>query len=408
MNIQRLFEDNVQGLRFGQNYQASGHCPFPGHNDKNPSFSVNLDKNSEKYGLWTCHGGCGSGNAPLFAERLGHDPAPYKSYKKNNYDQIDIKNKALCLHDYLTTNFIELQEIGKIPSSWNLNTVKATLTGYDKTKDCITFIHCDSSSQPINIKYHKFGEGKETNQQGQSKAKLFPLNLIPAYDNDQIIVYCEGEKDCVTLLSQGINAVTGTTGAGSIPKDLTSISDKKKLIIAYDNDQEGIKSSQPLASKLRYEFPSIDLRISYWKDRPKHFDITDYFLEGNTKTDFYEILLQSEPFKIASGNWIKLYRKSINSVVFKNCALWHLWCFLIMRTSFKRDFVLWKTGRSNTTILVQPGQVVFGRNQWAKQLNIHPSTLWDRIKKLERMGNIEIQPNTHYSIITICNWDTYQ
>jgi len=44
-----------------------GHCPF--HDDREPSFSANIET-----GLWKCHAGCGDGNARQFAERLGVEP----------------------------------------------------------------------------------------------------------------------------------------------------------------------------------------------------------------------------------------------------------------------------------------------------------------------------------------------
>lgn len=58
-------------LRPGRSTQVTAHCPF--HDDRRRSLSVNLDT-----GLWTCHGGCGSGNRAQFAARLSGEPAPAK------------------------------------------------------------------------------------------------------------------------------------------------------------------------------------------------------------------------------------------------------------------------------------------------------------------------------------------
>ena len=69
--IVSLYQSYVSGLEgIGSHGEHSGHCPF--HDDANPSFSVDLGS-----GLWTCHAGCGSGDAANFAERVGLDPKPF-------------------------------------------------------------------------------------------------------------------------------------------------------------------------------------------------------------------------------------------------------------------------------------------------------------------------------------------
>jgi len=55
-----------------------------------------------------------------------------------------------------------------------------------------------------------------------------------------------------------------------------------------------------------------------------------------------------------------------------------------------------------------PGQFIYGRHSAAKALKMKSPTVQSRMKKLEKMGNIIIQSITHYSIITIVNWEHYQ
>ena len=209
-------------------------------------------------------------------------------------------------------------------------------------------------------------------------------------------------------LSHGINTITNTTGAGNIPKDLIPLREFKQIYVVYDNDKPGIKGSQSLANKLNYEFKAMDIRIYFWKDQPDKYDITDYFQDGNNIQAFYKLLLNSETFKISNGNWLRLYRKSRESEVFKKSSIWHLWSYCLMTASHKRQYVTWKTGRGSITILVKRGQFVFGRNQLAKELNVKPSTLHYRLKCLQEMGNIKIKANNQYSIITIFNYEVYQ
>jgi len=105
--------------------------------------------------------------------------------------------------------------------------------------------------------------------------------------------------------------------------------------------------------------------------------------------------------------YVKLYRKSIDSQVFANMGLWQVWCWCLMKASHKEKWVPIKTGRGETEVLLQPGQFIFGRKSASKKLKMKPSTIQDRMRKLQNMQNLVIQPVTHYSIITILNWDIY-
>ena len=78
INYKELFDSVCDKVRCtgGDEYIAS--CPFPNHNDKNPSFSVNTDS-----GLWNCKS-CGEkGNAYKFADDWGH-PNPKQFINEND------------------------------------------------------------------------------------------------------------------------------------------------------------------------------------------------------------------------------------------------------------------------------------------------------------------------------------
>jgi len=57
---------------------------------------------------------------------------------------------------------------------------------------------------------------------------------------------------------------------------------------------------------------------------------------------------------------------------------------------------------------VERGSFVFGRKTASKELNMPERTVYDRILKLAKMQNIAIISNSHYSIISICNYEYYQ
>lgn len=67
-----------------------------------------------------------------------------------------------------------------------------------------------------------------------------------------------------------------------------------------------------------------------------------------------------------------------------------------------------KTGKSIIEIKILPGQFVYGRLSAAKELNMKPSTVRNRMKKLQDMQNLDIKEDSQYSIVSIINWATYQ
>jgi biotin operon repressor len=79
-----------------------------------------------------------------------------------------------------------------------------------------------------------------------------------------------------------------------------------------------------------------------------------------------------------------------------------------MRTTYKTRHVSLKTGKGSVIVTIEPGQFIFGRYSVSKDLGESPSTVWDRMKKLAKIGNITIESNDQYSIVSICNWESYQ
>lgn len=109
-----------------------------------------------------------------------------------------------------------------------------------------------------------------------------------------------------------------------------------------------------------------------------------------------------------NGGYVKLFRKTLNSQVFANEGLLKLWVWCLLKASHKEEWLPIRTGKGTTEVRVGPGQFIFGRKTAAKELRAKPSTIQDRVKKLEKAGNIVTQSVTHYTIITIVNWDIYQ
>jgi len=106
--------------------------------------------------------------------------------------------------------------------------------------------------------------------------------------------------------------------------------------------------------------------------------------------------------------YIKMYRKTLTSRVFGNEGLLKVWLWCLLKASHKERWVSLKTGKGVIEVKLLPGQFILGRESAAKKLKMKPSTVWDRMRKLKNMQNLDIKTNRQYSVISIVNWDTYQ
>lgn len=108
------------------------------------------------------------------------------------------------------------------------------------------------------------------------------------------------------------------------------------------------------------------------------------------------------------NGWVRLHRQVIESEIFADSDLLKLFIWLLCRTSFKRSPARLTVGRGCSTVMLEPGQCIVGRHAAAEELGWPPSTFRDRLAKLEAMGIADRHPDTHWTIVSIVNWDKYQ
>ncbi len=252
-----LFLPHVKG-KIDSKGELNGRCPF--HHDKQASFSANIDK-----GLWICYAGCGHGNAYQFAEKMGVDPKPWingtKEQDLTRPAEQSYQNKAIKYHRYFMDH-LDTLNIHK----WSTQAIKKTHTGWDPKYKCFTFPIYDSAGILINIRWHKKSQIK-----GVHGSHWFPAAVFRK--PHEYIVWCEGEKDALTLLSHNIPAVTNTNGAGKIPLDLTPLAEIPILYVCFDPDMQGITGAKKVIEKIRKIYKNITI---YNCTIPGGLDVTDW------------------------------------------------------------------------------------------------------------------------------------
>jgi len=116
---------------------------------------------------------------------------------------------------------------------------------------------------------------------------------------------------------------------------------------------------------------------------------------------------------MSRAGWVKLWRKSMESAVWSDPNLWRVYCCCLMLANHKERWV--KVDGLAKPVLVKPGQFITGRFEFHKAMypkkrksNPSPITVWRWIKVLQALGNLIIETNNKFSLITVVNWDTYQ
>ena len=107
-------------------------------------------------------------------------------------------------------------------------------------------------------------------------------------------------------------------------------------------------------------------------------------------------------------SYIKIYRDLMDSYAFANPKHLKIWLWLLMKANYKKAFVPISTGRGEMTVEVKRGQLIFGRFKAEEELEIESTFIRRTLQKFEELDQIKIEVHSHYSIITICKYDSYQ
>ena len=180
----------------------------------------------------------------------------------NNFEEV--KNWLLC-------RTISEEILKKYNISWN---GKIIIPVYDESGKFLFNKYRRSPITEIGDKY-LYDVG--------SKATLFGTQFI---DKTQPVILCEGELDCLALVSHGFQAVSSTGGCKTF-KDEWIPWFTMPVFICYDIDTAGREG----ALMVHYKIPGSKII-----NLPVDKDVTDYFILGNKKEDFRKLILGAVEF----------------------------------------------------------------------------------------------------------------
>ena len=114
-----------------------------------------------------------------------------------------------------------------------------------------------------------------------------------------------------------------------------------------------------------------------------------------------------------TDGWVKLWRKSIESAVFADPGLWHLWTYCLMKANHAPGWVA--VHGLAEPVRVDRGQFITGRFALHKECyprrrkkNPSSKTLWRWLLILKNMRNLALETSSRFSMVTVCNYAAYQ
>jgi len=291
-----LFQRHIKQIKRHENNHAIGLCPF--HDDRNPSFSVDLTT-----GKWKCHStSCGkSGGLLTFSREIG-ERLPDDIYREF-IDEIGLKPKSRIVHrgdnekptwneDGDILERVEryrkrLYEDDNLLEYWKRRgispeTLSSLFVGYDDKSNAYTIPHLAENREIVAIKRVYSSNSHGYSWEGSKRSCLYLGGLIKSLEPGDSLIITEGEKDTLSLLDERILNVVGSPSSEGFNDDPSVFDGVGDIFILFDNDDSGQQGALRTSKKIGYRS-----RVVNWQryeeligeELPRGFDLTDLRLK---------------------------------------------------------------------------------------------------------------------------------
>lgn len=234
--------------------EMKGCCPF--HDDKNPSFTVNLNT-----GKWFCHAGCGSGNYIGFVAKL-NDIDRKEAYKKilldHGIDQAETQKK----NDYRGFSLSQYCKEKNIPKDFLVDIFHVSDVVIHGTP-CVKMPYMKEDGTEYRAKIRQANK-KQFYDSGKGGVILYGEWMLPEIREQKCVCIVEGESDTQSMRYMNF-PVLGVPGASSFNCEMAKkIKDFKCIYVHCESDDAGNKFAfQCVPERLKEVGYSGDLYI--WK-----------------------------------------------------------------------------------------------------------------------------------------------
>jgi len=287
-------------------YELKAQCPFnhlhTSGKDKNPSFTVNLER-----GVYYCNACNSKGNIHTFYS-LVHKTSKADTWhilgdaleipRPDDEDSRPAIDPALPIkwHAALGTTTNIVKEILSDKRGLTEATLARFLIGWDGER--VTVPVYDEFSELVNIRRYKWNSFEDnfkmTNYEDEvgnayGESRLYGIEHL--FDESvKRIIWCEGEWDRLVSEQAGFPTVTATSGANSFKHEWFKLLKlKEEVWICYDNDEAGRRAAAYMMDNLR----GIKVKVVRWPEKFREKgDITDLLVgEKYTAQQFEELFV---------------------------------------------------------------------------------------------------------------------
>jgi len=237
--------------------ELTARCPNPNHEDKNPSWSFNLE--SQFFNCWSC-GFSGKGVASLFL-KLGLDIPEWvincnnihnvKKRVKTSVPIVEVVSVRNSWLSWLSANSDGAYEKLKVRDIEYESIIKFKI-GYNADKDILFFPCLDNSMNLLGWveRSDNWDFRYRVMPAGINKGNLiFGGHLISS--NDNTIYLVEGPIDCIKMWQWGFKSVA-VLGSALLDGHVSWLLDNANYVIVIpDNDKAGLKFRYSVVDKLK-------------------------------------------------------------------------------------------------------------------------------------------------------------
>lgn len=309
-----IVEPYLESPRLSGSENLAAKCPFPDHDDHNPSFAININN-----GLWKCHGCNRSGNLATLLRGLGVSrsrvdqlvgPVLPQLQKRQRREQQRKQSRFIGSDPFLAEVIIpesvlgvfDWRPDGLVEQGFDQKLLRELEVGYDREKDRITYPIRDvygnlvgvsgrSTLHGVKPRYlvyrgrRKTDKGFVAGDFGPGFDDLFPTYQIKSHkylwnahrvfrlleDSDEPIIVVEGFKGCIWLMQHGYWNVVATMGSSMSQEqhDLICRVSGGGVVLFYDNDFAGIKGMMRVGKWLSRSVVDISVwELPPWAAQP--------------------------------------------------------------------------------------------------------------------------------------------
>jgi DNA primase len=270
--VNQIVKD-ILDAEFYEDTRGELWCPCPFHNDRNPSFSININPSSLKYGLYHCFA-CGGGNIVNFTQQLkGFDTyeeaedwieSTYLSNIDDEWDKDDLVNRVddseppkNSLRGPEFPHYEVSHPGNKHPWMYKQGLTDEAIEHfqitYDKDREGIIFPH------EVNKKIVGWQIRDLT---GEKKAKYLNTPDFPksstiyhgdceCHNNSDYVIVVESPKTAAIMWGIGYQNVVATFGASINEEQMRLLWKYPNIFLWFDNDEAGAKATRTALNLLK-------------------------------------------------------------------------------------------------------------------------------------------------------------